>query len=67
MLTRLNPRARSLVTAGVWLLMALLGLLPAAAETPPAFPALAKGGEPLRSAFNRDAGRVRLLLFIDPT
>ena len=47
--------------------MMLMALLAANAEEPPAFPALASDGEPLRAAFNRDAGRVRLLLFIDPT
>jgi len=49
------------------MLMVLLVASGAAAEEPPPFPALAPDGEPLRAAFNRDAGRVRLLLFIDPT
>lgn len=31
------------------------------------FPVLSADGEPLRSAFNRDANQVRLLLLIDPT
>lgn len=34
-------------------------------ETP--LTSLAQGTEPLRSAFNRDAGKVRLLLLLDPT
>jgi len=49
------------------MLMVLLVASGAAADEPPPFPALAPDGEPLRAAFNRDAGRVRLLLLIDPT
>lgn len=55
------------VTVGVLMLMALLTASSATAGEPPPFPALTPGGEPLRAAFNRDAGRVRLLFFIDPT
>ena len=55
------------VAVGVLVLMVLLVSSGATAEEPSPFPALAPGGEPLRAAFNRDAGRVRLLLFIDPT
>ena len=62
-----KPRAHASLAAGVLVLLTLAGLLPVSAEEPPSFPALAQNGEPLRAAFNRDAGRVRLLLFVDPT
>ena len=51
-------------------LAALLGLLLAtggAAQAPMEFPTVGKDLEPLRGEFNRDAGRVRLLLLLDPT
>ena len=67
MLASHKPRAYAAIAAGVLVLMALGGVLPVSAEEPPSFPALANDGEPLRAAFNRDAGRVRLLLFVDPT
>ncbi|MGH9863178.1 MAG: hypothetical protein ACRD35_07120 [Candidatus Acidiferrales bacterium] len=38
----------------------------APAELAP-FPVLAADGEPLRTAFNRNADKVRLLLLLDPT
>lgn len=38
---------------------------PLAAPAP--FPTLSADGEPLRAAFNRDVGKVRLLLILDPT
>ncbi|MGH9803999.1 MAG: hypothetical protein ACRD4D_02410 [Candidatus Acidiferrales bacterium] len=60
-------RAQVSLAAGVLTLMSLLGASMAAAEEPAPFPALAPDGEPLRAAFNRDAARVRLLLFVDPT
>lgn len=47
--------------------MGLFALSLAGADEPQPFPALAQDGEPLRAAFNRDAGRVRLVLFVDPT
>jgi hypothetical protein len=31
------------------------------------FDDIAPGGEPLRSAFNRDADRVRILMLVSPT
>lgn len=34
---------------------------------PEAFPELSRQLEPLRSRFNEDAGKVRLLLLLDPT
>jgi pimeloyl-ACP methyl ester carboxylesterase len=40
---------------------------PAAEPHAPPLPALDTQFEPLRAAFNRDAGRVRLLLLLDPT
>lgn len=52
--------------------MVLVVALPAAAagsapaEAPP-FPTFSATLEPLRGDFNRDAGRVRLLLLLDPT
>lgn len=55
---------RALAAAGALLLVALLA---AAAGEPATIPALKPDGEPLRDAFNREAGRVRLILFIDPT
>jgi len=60
-------RAQILLAAGVLVFLALAGALSASAEEPPPFPSLTPAGEPLRAAFNRDAGRVRLLLVIDPT
>lgn len=39
---------------------------PPSAEPAP-YPLLSSEGEPLRAAFNHDAGSVRLLLILDPT
>ena len=60
-------RAQISVFVGVLMLMTLLTTSSANAGEPQPFPALTPDGEPLRAAFNRDAGRVRLLFFIDPT
>jgi hypothetical protein len=60
-------RARLSFAVGGVMLMTLLATSPFAAGEPPAFPALTGDAEPLRVAFNGDAGHVRLLLFIDPT
>lgn len=49
------------------LLGVLLAAMLAPAQAPAEFPMLGKDLEPLRSDFNRDAGRVRLLLLLDPT
>lgn len=46
----------------------LLVVLGASAGTPPAgHPTVRRDLEPLRSEFNREAGRVQLLLLVDPT
>ena len=67
MLATTERCAQALLAAPVLVLLVLAGALSAPAEEPPPFPSLTPAGEPLRAAFNRDAGRVRLLLFIDPT
>lgn len=46
-------------------LLVAAGLL--RAQAPPAFPEMGKDFAPLRADFNRDAGRVRLVLLLDPT
>lgn len=66
-MTTRGQRARTPVALAVMMLMVWLMAFVAAAEEPASFPGLAPAGEPLRAAFNRDAGRVRLLFFIDPT
>ncbi len=61
--------------SGAGLALLVLTLLLAGRATPqvttPAefapFPVLSADGEPLRSAFNQDADKVRLLLLLDPT
>ena len=53
------------VSALAGLLVAALG---ASSQAPaPALPGLEKEFAPLRADFNRDAGRVRLVLLLDPT
>jgi len=53
------------VSALAVLLVAALG---ASSQAPaPALPSLEKEFAPLRADFNRDAGRVRLVLLLDPT
>lgn len=55
---------RAAVALGVLLAAALA----ASSQAPaPALSILGKELEPLRADFNRDAGRVRLLLLLDPT
>lgn len=49
------------------LLLSSSGVADSAPDASPSYPRLAAGFEPLRSAFNGDAGRVRLLLLLDPT
>lgn len=44
----------------------LAGLAPAGSQPAP-FPELDPNLEPLRSRFNQDVGKVRLLLLLDPT
>jgi len=53
--------------AGLTLLAGFLLATGGAAQAPAAFPIVGKDLEPLRGEFNRDAGRVRLLLLLDPT
>lgn len=63
-------RATNRVQRGGRFLVALLlaaGLAPARAESPAAYATLGEHWEPLRGEFNRDAGKVRLLLLLDPT
>ncbi len=51
------------------LILALLALLGLTSCSSPQreLPKLSPGLEPLRTAFNQDAGAVRLLLLVDPT
>jgi hypothetical protein len=67
-MAKTSSLAGAALVAGLLLTLAILpgASTPKAAEDQP-FPVLTPDGEPLRAAFNRDAGRVRLLLFIDPT
>jgi hypothetical protein len=58
-------KKRAGLALGVLLAAALAGWSQALAPAP--FPELGKDLEPLRADFNRDAGRVRLLLLLDPT
>ena len=44
----------------------LLGAAPGRAQAPE-FPVLSEQLEPLREQFNADAGKVRLILILDPT
>lgn len=58
---RASRRTRALVA------LTLAAVLAGAAQAPAVFPTLAVDGEPLRGDFNADAGKARLLLFVDPT
>ena len=58
-------KTRATLALGALLAAALAGV--SQAPAPPSFPELGKELEPLRADFNRDAGRVRLLLLLDPT
>ncbi len=58
-------KKRTALALGAFLAAALAAA--SQAPAPPSFPELAKDSEPLRADFNRDAGRVRLLLLLDPT
>ena len=53
------------------LVVAALGLTVAAATprspSPPTYHSLDRAGEPLREAFNADAGKVRVLMLVAPT
>jgi len=53
------------------LVVAALGLAVAAATPrspdPPTYHSLDRAGEPLKEAFNADAGKVRLLMLVAPT
>ena len=53
------------------LVVAALGFAAAAATpqspTPPDYHSLDRAGEPLREAFNADAGKVRVLMLVAPT
>ncbi len=53
------------------LMVAALGLALAAAthrsRNPPTYRSLDRAGEPLREAFNADAGKVRVLMLVAPT
>ena len=53
------------------LVVAALGLALAAAThrspNPPTYRSLDRAGEPLREAFNADAGKVRVLMLVAPT
>ena len=67
-MTGLNSLSFAPLTVGL-LLFATPALFLSAQEAPPAsasFSALSEHFEPLRSRFNEDAGKVRLLLIIDP-
>lgn len=51
----------------LWLLAALLAAALPAQVQAPGYPELDPNLEPLRSRFNRDMGKVRLILLLDPT
>ncbi len=57
-------------SAGVWVVFALATLLAGCNSTPKRLvpiTGLSSNFEPLRSQFNQDAGKVRLILLLDPT
>jgi len=58
-------KTRATLALGALLAAALAGV--SQAPAPSSFPELEKELEPLRADFNRDAGRVRLVLLLDPT
>jgi len=60
--TKSSPAARMAILAALF----LFAVAPARAQ-PRAFPALDQKLEPLPTQFNQDAGKVRLLVIVDPT
>jgi hypothetical protein len=71
-MSSLPSRERTVSSVAVIVLLVAIGIWEGrtAARVPGgagAFPALNSSLEPLCGAFNRDAGRVRLVMIIDPT
>jgi len=59
---------RARLALAILLVSALLGsAVPAWVQRPAAYPRLDQRFEPLRTRFNADEGKVRLLLILDPT
>ena len=63
---RSNTRIGKATAAAFALLGALMFAAPVRAQAPE-FPVLSEQLEPLREQFNADAGKVRLILILDPT